>query len=421
MTDERQSAGEAAHIIDASDMFSGWRTKLLKGRDKQPKPCITNVLTALRHAPEWKGVLRYDEFSYRSMISAAPPWVGDRAKWRARPWSDNDDCLTAEWLQRQGIMAKLSEIGPAVMTVAREHGYHPVRRYLDGLRWDQTERIDIEVPRLFGVPPAAYASAVFRCTMIAAVARIYQPGCKVDTVLMVEGDQGKRKSSAIERLFGKEWFTDDLAELGTKDAAMQMVGVWCIEIAELASMKRADVDRVKAFITRKVDRFRPPYGKNMIEAPRSSIMVATTNRDDWGQDETGGRRFWPVRCEGDIDLDGIGDLRDQLWAEAVERYHSGEPWWLTDGAVIETSRDEVDARAAGDPWDEPVQQALRLRLSVTVAEILDEVLKIERGRQDRSHQMRLAAVLKRLGWRKARGERLGKRANIYKPPEVPDG
>jgi predicted P-loop ATPase len=260
---------------------------------------------------------------------------------------------------------------------------------------------------MLGVKVNPYVSAVVRSTLIAAVARIMQPGCKVDTVLMLEGDQGKRKSSAFETLFGKAWFTDDLAELGTKDASMQMAGVWGIEIADLAGMKKADVDKVKAFITRKVDRFRPPYGKLPIEAPRASIMVGTTNLDDWSKDETGGRRFWPVLCEADIDIRGIASARDDLWAEAVHLYRTGTPWWLTDKEVIETAKGEVAQRSAGDPWDDAVYEFVRSLTSVTVAEVLTDAIHLERGRQGRGEQMRVSAILKRMGWSKQRDKNRG--------------
>jgi predicted P-loop ATPase len=195
--------------------------------------------------------------------------------------------------------------------------------------------------------------------MISAVARIVQPGCKVDTVLTLEGGQGKKKSSAIERLFGKQWFTDNLAELDTKDAAMQLAGVWCIEIADLAAMKRADQDKIEAFITRKRDRFRPPYGRNVIEQERASIFIAMTNLDDWTKDETGGRRFWPVHSEATIDFDEIAALRDQLWTEAVECYRADEHWWFTDDEA-ELAREELPTRYVGDPWDTPISRPSKI-------------------------------------------------------------
>ena len=134
--DEHMDAAAAAsldNVIDVTDMFSGWRAKLIKNDDKKPKACLANILTALRHAPEWKAVLRYDAFAYRIVLAAAPPWATLRTEWLTRPWTDDDDCRTAEWMQRHGIMARLTEVGPAITSVAREHSYHPVREYLDGL------------------------------------------------------------------------------------------------------------------------------------------------------------------------------------------------------------------------------------------------------------------------------------------------
>ena len=138
---------------------------------------------------------------------------------------------------------------------------------------------------------------------IAAVARIMQPGCKNDYMPIFEGAQDKGKSTAIDALFSP-WFSDDLAELGTKDAAMQVRVAWGIEVAELAAMTRGEIERVKAFITRKVDRFRPSYGRRVIEVPRQSVFWGSTNADTYLKDETGGRRFWPIRCNG-IDVQAI--------------------------------------------------------------------------------------------------------------------
>ena len=353
-----------------------------------------------------------NEFAHSIEVAQPLPWDENHCEWAARTWSDDDDVRLAEWLQRQGIMVKLGDVGPAVASVAKEHSYHPLRGYLDSLHWDCVERLESELPRLFGVAPTAYTSAVFRCTTIGAVARAYDPGCKHDTVLMLEGNQGKKKSSSLECLFGKGMFTDDLAELGTKDSAMQMAGVWCVELGDLASMKRADIDKVKAFITRKVDRFRPPYGKNVIEAARSSIIVATTNLDDWSKDDTGGRRFWSVQCDGAIDLDGIAAVRDQIWAEAVARYRAGEQWWLSDDEA-ELARDEVAARYLGDPWESPILQDIENKAEVTVEYLLTNVLAVQRARQTQSHQVRVGRILRRYGWVKQRVRRGAARIFVY--------
>jgi predicted P-loop ATPase len=184
-------------------------------------------------------------------------------------------------------------------------------------------------------------------------------------------------------------------------------------------MKRADQDKIKAFITRKRDRFRPPYGRNVIEQERVSIFIATTNLDDWAKDETGGRRFWPVHSEGTIALDEIGALRDHLWAEAVARFRADEQRWLTDYEA-ELAREEVASRYVGDPWETPISEAIRDRAEVTCEDLLTNVLHVERARQRQGDQLRVGRILKRLGRIKQRVRREGVRITLYVlPTKVP--
>jgi predicted P-loop ATPase len=233
------------------------------------------------------------------------------------------------------------------------------------------------------------------------VARIMKPGCKADCVPILEGAQGKGKSSAIEILF-RPWFSDDIAELGSKDAAMQIRSAWCIEIAELASMGRADIEKVKAFITRRVDRFRPSYGRHVIEVPRQSVLFGTTNNDEYLKDETGGRRFLPIRCSGNIDLAAIERDKDQLWAEALALFNAGTPWWFTDANTINAAREEQEARYIGDPWEHLIALFVQSQTSVSVAEVLMS-LGLEKGRWGAAEQNRVARCLKTLGWARYRG------------------
>src|SRR5262249_5279943 len=222
-----------------------------------------------------------------------------------------------------------------------------IKDYLGGLEWDGVKRVENFATHYLGAAALPYHRAVSRCMFIAAVARIMRPGCKADYVPILEGPQDEGKSTAIELLF-TPWFSDDLAELGTKDAAMQVRVAWGIEIPELASMQRAEIERIKAFITRKVDRFRPSYGRNVIHVERQSVFIGSTNADTYLKDETGGRRFWPIKC-GAIDLAAIKFDRDQLWAEAVALFDAGLPWWLTDKETVALTRHEQDARYIEDP------------------------------------------------------------------------
>src|SRR5262249_9639861 len=144
-------------------------------------------------------------------------------------------------------------------------------------------------------------------------------------------------------------FTDDMPDLSTKDASLATAGVWIIEPSELDAMTRADVNRVKAFLSRRIDRFRPPYGRRFVKFKRQCIFAGSVNDTEYLKDDSGGRRFWPVRCSV-LGLEALGRDRDQLWAEALVRYRRGEPWWLKDPELIAAAVQEQDDRFSGDPW-----------------------------------------------------------------------
>jgi predicted P-loop ATPase len=378
-----------------------WRVNLLLTPTKTPRALLANALIALRQAPEWQGVLAYDEFALVTKLMRAPPWVEPQSlSWTPKQWTDRDDVLTANWLQHHDISVNERVAATAVEAVAKDATFHPIKDYLNGLRWDGCNRIENFASDYLGAEEKPYHRAVSHCLFIAAVARIMQPGCKADYVPILEGVQDKGKSTAIELLFSP-WFSDDLAELGSKDAAMQIRVAWGIEISELASMARGEIDRIKAFITRKVDRFRPSYGRRVIEVPRQSIFIGSTNADSYLKDETGGRRFWPVRCDGKIRLVGIERDRDQLWAEAVALYKSGMPWWFADGGTILAAREEQADRYIEDPWHESIAKFVRTMPDVSMDEVLTS-LGADRSRWTRGDQMRVAACLKVLGWERYR-------------------
>ena len=390
-------------LADLQDELSGWRAALLLSRKNTPKPLLANALIALREAPEWQGVLAYDEFALVTMQLKPPPWLKHENNWAPQQWTDRDDALTADWLQHQDISVTVNVAAIAAETVAKDYSFHPIKDYLESLVWDGVERIANFAASYLGAEATQYHCAVSRCLFIAAVARITRPGCKADYVPILEGAQDRGKSTAIELLF-TPWFSDDLAELGTKDAAMQVRVAWGIEIAELASMTRPEIERVKAFITRKVDRFRPSYGRRVIEVPRQSVFIGSTNSDAYLKDETGGRRFWPIRCGGSIDLKAIQRDRGQFWAEAVAQLKAGAPWWIVDTGMVDLVRDEQAARYVDDPWQEPIAQFVRSQTDVSVGEVLSNLL-IERGRWTQADQNRVARCLKVLGWERYRGAR----------------
>jgi predicted P-loop ATPase len=395
-----------------------WRANLIVTGAGAPKPLLANAITALREAPAWQGVLAYDQFALEAIVSDAPPWhMG--LQWATRAWSSHDDLLAAEWLQRNGISVNAATAAQAVEAVARERSYHPVIDYLSDLQHDGVSRTGTWLSTCLGTEQSRYGESVGRAMLIAAVARIYDPGCKVDTVPIFEGAQGARKSTAVRALFDP-WFSDELADLGSKDAAMQTRGVWGIEVSELDAMSRMEVSRIKSFITRTTDRFRPPYGSRIIESPRSCVFWGTTNSDSYLKDETGGRRFWPVKI-GKINVDLLRDWRDQLWAEAVTLYQAGIPWWLTKKETQAEAEYHQRDRYIGDPWDKAIAEYVETASEVTMDEVLRFAVKLEIGRCGQSEMNRAARCLRSLGLSRVQVRTGDKRVYKYRKPVSEEG
>ena len=363
-------AGAAGPQPVPSDRGSpAWRNGLLLNLNGTVKPVLANAIAALRGAPEWTGVLAYNEFAHCTVLQKPAPWMKSDAEFPA-DWTPNDDTLITEWLHHQGIFVSVDAAGQAIEAVGRERPFHPVRAYLKDLTWDGRHRLQSWLPDYLGVDPSPYAAAVGSRWMISAVARIFEPGCKADCCLILEGEQGIRKSTAL-RVLAQPWFTDEIADLGSKDAALQTRGVWVIEIAELDSLSRSDVGKIKAFMSRMSDRFRPPYGKRTIESPRQCVFAGSVNHGTYLRDETGGRRFWPVECRAPvIDVDALAEARDQLWAEATHLYFDGKPWWLDSVPLNRDAAEEQADRYEGDPWDELILKWTEDRESVSIAEVL---------------------------------------------------
>ncbi len=208
--------------------------------------------------------------------------------------------------------------------------------------------------------------------LISAVARGFEPGWKADCCPILEGEQGIRKSTAL-RILAEPWFTDEIADLGSKDTALQTRGVWVIEIAELDSMSRSEIGRIKAFMSRAIDRFRPPYGKRLITSPRQCVFAGSVNHGTYLRDETGGRRLWPVECKAAvIDTDGLAVILDQLWAEATYLYFQGRPWWLDSVQRNREAAEEQAERYEGDPWEESILKWVEGREPKILAQCIEK-------------------------------------------------
>lgn len=395
---------------------TGWRVNIIRAKNDTPKPLLANIITVLRLEPRWQGVLAWDVFSNRAMLLDAPPWlpVTDSADWEACPWSDGDNIAAANWMQLiEAIFVKPNEVAQAIEMVAKDHCYHPVQDYIVGCVHDNKPRLDTMMHTYFGAMQTAYSAAVGRHLMIGAVARIYEPGCKNDTMPILEGSQGKQKSTAIEKLF-LPWFSDQIDDFGSKDAAMQTSGVLCIEVAEMDAMTRSEISKVKAFISRRVDRYRPPYGRRVQSYPRQCVFFGSTNENAYLKDATGARRFRPlsVGVERPIDVAGIERDRDLLWAEARIMYEANIPWWFTnkkaDVKAAAEAEIEQEARYQIDPWEQPIADYLASRLHqppmrpayrIDIKHVfVDGIGMDDSGRWDQTAMNRIAKIMQRLGW-----------------------
>jgi putative DNA primase/helicase len=402
------------------DIIAGWRSKLILTAYGKPRANVANAITAVRFAPEFHCVLAFDEFATRTITLKSIPWNPE-----PHPWGDTEDILLAEWLQHQGINVSRELAGQAVEAVSRERAVHPVKDYLNRLRWDGIGRLDSWPQTYLGVKPsleiAAYVSAVGACWFISGVARIYEPGCKADHCLILEGGQGSLKSTAVRSIAGP-WYVDEVSDLGSKDAAMQIRGAWIVELAELDAMNRSETSKVKGFMSRATDHFRPPYGKRVVDLPRQCIFAGTVNDSSYLRDETGGRRFWPITC-GVIRIDALQHDRDQLWAEAVARYRHGDRWWLETAELNSLATAEQSARFEGDAWDSLILEWAESRLdtgidSISVSEVLFTCLEKKKEHWTRADEMRVSRCLKARGWERYRDR---KRDNAWRyRPRVPN-
>lgn len=382
------------------------RTKAEKGAEPLYKPSsnASNAISILVNDPRWADVLAYDEFAEAIMIRRMPPWhPTDRRGATIGEWTDEDTTRTESWFQRAyGVRLGEQKILGAVAVAARTRCVHPVREYLRALEWDGIKRIDRWAVTLLGAPDTTYTRAVGRMWLISAVARVMRPGCKVDTMIILEGKTGIKKSTALRALAGDQWFTEIAGMIDPKETPQLMRRKWIIELSELAALRRTrEQETIKGFLSRQEDNYRPPYGKRARDFPRQSVFAGTTNEERYLRDPTGARRFWPIEC-GTIHRRGIEIERDMLWAEALIEYEKGARWFFSDSddELIKSAVAEQDKRYEEDSWLEPVREFCESRrnLGVTTEEILVCCLSIEMGRWTHTETMRLGAVLRRIGW-----------------------
>ena len=389
-----------------------WREQLLVSQDGAILSKIHNGLVILKHDTRLHGLFALDELGGAAVLTRAPPW-DDHGYTDRREVTDVDATRFHAWIEQEyGVTFSTKTVAEMIDAAAEPFQFHPVRQWLDGLPpWDGKRRLYTWMSRYLGAPCNRWVMTVSRKTLIGMMARAYRPGCFVKTVPVLEGEQDDLKSTFVRALVPEpSWWSDQLpADLADKDASQNLRGIWIMELPELVSKRRSDVNAVKAYISRIDDRYRPSYGRRTIRVRRSIFFWGTTNDDEYSSDTTGGTRWWPIQVgvRHAINIDGFLAVRDQLYAEAIVALKADEHWWLDDDDDRALAAEEVELRRHPDPWEIPMTRWLSQRDEATT---YDALHALPRGRTEepddikitRPDEMRMAQVFRALGWRKRR-------------------
>lgn len=383
--------------------------------------CRENVFQILNLHPDLTGLVAFNQFSHRAIKTRRPPWRSD-----AGDWTDQDDLQLGFWITTHlGITVKATRtITDGVAMAAYNNSFHPVLQYLDALpAWDGIERLPYWLSKCAGAAETDYTRLVGPWFIMNLVRRVRHPGCQADYMVVLEGQQGKRKSTLLRTLVGNDdWFADTPMKIGDKDALLSLAGKWLYEFGELDSFGKAEATTVKQYLTSRIDRVREPFARRHEDRPRSCCFAGTTNQGEYIKDSTGGRRFWPVSCDDEIDLARMAEWRDQLFAEAEHRLRSDDAdvrrCWPTRLEEEKYLEPEQEARQIGDPWYDRIawwvdngripqgetSTAASMRDSFTSAELLNWALGVPFDRIDGGRQMttRVGIIMHKLNWKKQR-------------------
>lgn len=402
-----------------------WTARLARSEKGEALATVSNMMLIFANDPVLRGMLAYNAFTADPLIMRPAPVTDDGQPILPGPyprlWGAADATLVQAYLQRVWSPRVTPQtVDNAMLAEATLRQFHPIVDWLNDLRWDGLPRVDTWLSAAFDAENSRFHRAAGSKLLIAAVRRVKLPGIKFDQMLVLEGPQGIGKSRALRNLFGDAWFSDAVPpDLSSKDAAMALLGVWGLEFAEIEHLIRAEVETIKAFLSRSVDRYRPPYGKGFVERPRQGVLIGTTNSDDYLRDTSGNRRIWPIRCRS-ADPDWVHVNREQLWAEAAVREAAREPIWLDDEELRQDASIAQSDRLTVDPWSSSIARYVRGKHEVEISDILFDAISMTKDKMNKTGEMRVGAVLKELGWTKRRPTINGVRATIWKPPVPPE-
>lgn len=313
-----------------------WMSKLkTHPKTGMPLPTVTNVQLIMENDPQLKGKVYHDDFAERPMVCDRMPWEGFEFSGKHRIWKDEDDAGLRGYLETTYGISGKEKIMDGFSVYALNHRVNLLRDYLNTLQWDGVKRVDTLLSDYFGADDTVYTREAIRKCLVAAIARLYNPGIKFDQMLILAGPQGIGKSTFF-RLLGMRWYTDSLYTFEGKEAAELLQGFWIVECGELSGMSKSEMNVVKQFISKCEDTYRAAYGRRTGSYPRRCLLVGTTNETEFLKDETGGRRFWPVDLGKHMHGKSVfRDLLDEvpmIWAEAMSLYRAGEPLILSSEA-----------------------------------------------------------------------------------------
>ena len=348
-----------------------------------------NVARIFERTPELRRQLWHDEF-YNS-IFIQDPNAGPRE------WTDKDTFELTMNLQREYGMSRLSDaiVRRAITVLAGRVIKNEPKDWMGSLKWDGVPRIDNFFISHLGAVPSNYVRAASKNFWVSMVARIYDPGCIMRSMVILKSKQLTGKSTAFSIIGGK-WYSEALENIQSNNFLQSLHGNLLIEFGDLAGMDRAEVNRIKQIISCRKDRFRAPYERHPANHLRRCVLVGSTNEDNFLRDDTGGTRFWPIET-GTIDHASIIRDRDQLFAEAVERFNGGENWHIMPS---EETEEVQESYRQADEWENEISEWIRnnpYKVEFSVRQVGCECLRISLDRLDKSTQIRIARNLNKIG------------------------
>jgi predicted P-loop ATPase len=353
----RERAQAAADDFDGlddaelpEDYNDEWKAELEYTKSGKLLCNIANIILILENDPALAGHIVHDLFTGMDSAKDGLPWNKN-----ANQWTDTDDANLRVWLEKHYDITGKEKIADALTAVLTRHSYHPIRDYLSGLTWDGVPRLDSIIIDYMGAEDSELNRAMSRKHFVAAVARVFNPGCKYDYCLIMSGAEGIGKSTLL-RVMGGRWFNDSITTLEGKEGMEQLRRAWVVELGELSSIKRSDVEQVKAHLSKQVDIYRAAYARRVLEHPRQCVFCGTTNEALFLKGDTGNRRFWVIPVVAELRKyrdwsEAIRRDRDQLWAEAVHYYKQGEPLYLSEELEAQAKQRQQDFN---DDNDDPI-------------------------------------------------------------------